>query len=550
MESMDNTSTLANAGRAHLARRSPRRILQYFFAYRLLIAGLLTLMFFSNSGPALLGQQHPVLFGTTVVIYLGFVTANGLLLNLLHSTSLQYHALMMVATDIALITILMHASGGAPSGLGMLLAVSIAVGSLVMHGITALLLAAIASLAIIAQQIYTQLYVDPSLTAYAQTGLLGASFFAIAILAHVLSQRLKESERLVSQRDIDLANMEQLNEYIIRNMRTGILVVDAEQKIHLMNESAWHLLGMPEGRRGSPLEQASQELAQQIAQWQSDSEFEFRNFRPLPNGRELKPGFSRLGTEDDQGTVIFLEDAASITQQAQQIKLASLGRLTASIAHEIRNPLGAISHATQLLGESPELPGTEQRLLGIVETNCGRVNDIIENVLQLSRRQRSRPEEIQLKSWLEKFIAEFQLAQQLAPESIQLTIEPEETIIRADPSQLHQILGNLCENAVVHYKEERSMFRLKLIGGMTRESGGPFLDVIDNGPGIDRESLRQIFEPFFTTVNAGTGLGLYIAKELSESNQLRLEYLPVPAGGACFRISFPNFIPEQSDYNE
>ncbi|MET0013328.1 MAG: ATP-binding protein [Sedimenticola sp.] len=547
---MDNTSTLANAGSPPLARRSPRRILQYFFAYRLLIAGLLTLMFFSNSGPALLGQQHPVLFGTTVVIYLGFVTANGLLLNLLHSTSLQYHALMMVATDIALITILMHASGGAPSGLGMLLAVSIAVGSLVMHGITALLLAAIASLAILAQQIYTQLYVDPALTAYAQTGLLGASFFAIAILAHVLSQRLKESESLVSQRDIDLANMEQLNEYIIRNMRTGILVVDAEQKIHLMNESAWHLLGMPEGRRGSPLEQASQELAQQIAQWQSDSEFEFRNFRPLPNGRELKPGFSRLGTEDDQGTVIFLEDAASITQQAQQIKLASLGRLTASIAHEIRNPLGAISHATQLLGESPELPGTEQRLLGIVETNCGRVNDIIENVLQLSRRQRSRPEEIQLKSWLEKFIAEFQLAQQLAPENIQLTIEPVETIIRADPSQLHQILGNLCENAVVHYKEERSMFRLKLIGGMTRESGGPFLDIIDNGPGIDRESLRQIFEPFFTTVNAGTGLGLYIAKELSESNQLRLEYLPVPAGGACFRISFPNFIPEQSDYNE
>ncbi|MET0085962.1 MAG: ATP-binding protein [Sedimenticola sp.] len=547
---MDNTSTLANAGSPPLARRSPRRILQYFFAYRLLIAGLLTLMFFSNSGPALLGQQHPVLFGTTVVIYLGFVTANGLLLNLLHNTSLQYHALMMVATDIALITILMHASGGAPSGLGMLLAVSIAVGSLVMHGITALLLAAIASLAILAQQIYTQLYVDPALTAYAQTGLLGASFFAIAILAHVLSQRLKESERLVSQRDIDLANMEQLNEYIIRNMRTGILVVDAEQKIHLMNESAWHLLGMPEGRRGSPLEQASQELAQQIAQWQSDSEFEFRNFRPLPNGRELKPGFSRLGTEDDQGTVIFLEDAASITQQAQQIKLASLGRLTASIAHEIRNPLGAISHATQLLGESPELPGTEQRLLGIVETNCGRVNDIIENVLQLSRRQRSRPEEIQLKSWLEKFIAEFQLAQQLAPENIQLTIEPVETIIRADPSQLHQILGNLCENAVVHYKEERSMFRLKLIGGMTRESGGPFLDIIDNGPGIDRESLRQIFEPFFTTVNAGTGLGLYIAKELSESNQLRLEYLPIPAGGACFRISFPNFIPEQSDYNE
>ncbi|MES9845324.1 MAG: ATP-binding protein [Candidatus Sedimenticola sp. 6PFRAG5] len=541
MSDQDSISTFTYTNRAQLTRQSPFKILQFFFAYRLLIASLLAMVYFSKIGPTILGQYNPSLFGTTSVIYLGFVIAGGLLLNLLPRMSMQNQAMIMVFTDIVLITILMHASGGIQSGLGMLLAVAIAVGSLTMQGVTALLVAAIASLAILTQQIYTQFYIDVSVTAYTQAGLLGASFFAIAILAHVLSQRLRESERLVSQRDFDLANLEQLNEYIIRNMLTGILVVDDEQKIRLINESAWHLLGMPDANPETPLNQTSPELAQQVGNWRTDPDFHPNNFRAVPNGRELKPGFSRLGTEEKFGAVIFLEDAATITQQAQQIKLASLGRLTASIAHEVRNPLGAISHAAQLLGESPEMADTDKRLLGIVETNCTRVNSIIENVLQLSRRSRSRPEDIKLKPWLEKFISEFQLTQELETGNIQLLIDPEQTIVRVDPSQLHQIVSNLCENAVIHYKEEKSTLRLNLTGGMTRESGGPFLDIIDNGTGIGSDDLKQIFEPFFTTVNSGTGLGLYIAKELCESNRLRLEYLTTPSGGACFRISFPSF---------
>ncbi|OOZ36951.1 hypothetical protein BOW51_04825 [Solemya velesiana gill symbiont] len=526
-------------------------MLQFFTAYRLLIASLLAVMFFIQTGPSILGFLDPILFGSTAVIYLGFVIASGLLLYLLPGLATQNQALMMVFTDIVLITVMMHASGGVASGLGMLLAVSIAVGSLVMQGITALLAAAIASLAILAQQVYSQFYTDLPSTAYTQTGLLGASFFAIALLAHVLSQRLKESERLVSQRDVDLANLEQLNEYIIRNMLTGILVVDDDLKIRLMNESAWHLLGMPDAHRGSPLERASQVLSSQIAAWWGNpGDFQPNNFRSVPSGRELKPGFSRLGTDDKFGAVIFLEDAASITQQAQQIKLASLGRLTASIAHEIRNPLGAISHAAQLLVESPDMAETDRRLLGIVETHCTRVNDIIENVLQLSRRSRTRPEEIVLEPWMEKFISEFLIAQQLAEENVQLHIDPPQTVIRADPSQLRQVVSNLCENAVTHFNQGRNMLRLNIAGGMTRESGGPFLDITDNGAGIDSDALRQIFEPFFTTVNSGTGLGLYIAKELCESNRLRLEYLASPTGGACFRISFPSFKSDFSEHHE
>ncbi|MEJ1363813.1 MAG: ATP-binding protein, partial [Candidatus Sedimenticola sp. (ex Thyasira tokunagai)] len=232
-------------------------------------------------------------------------------------------------------------------------------------------------------------------------------------------------------------------------------------------------------------------------------------------------------------------DMATVTQQAQQMKLASLGRLTASIAHEIRNPLGAIGHAEQLLRESPDLPQSDQRLIDIINTNTLRVNEVIENILQFSRRSHSQPEEFTLKHWLQQFVSDLQRSHRLTDETIQLQIEPDSTLIRADPSQLRQMFVILCENAINHFDREQHLLSIKINGGITRESGGPFVDIIDNGPGIDAETVRQIFEPFFTTRNSGTGLGLFIAKELSESNRLGLDYITIPTGGSCFRITFP-----------
>lgn len=247
---------------------------------------------------------------------------------------------------------------------------------------------------------------------------------------------------------------------------------------------------------------------------------------------------------------MFIEDEASVTQQAQQIKLASLGRLTASIAHEIRNPLGAIGHAEQLLQESAQLDKGDQRLLEIIGTNTRRVNDIIENVLQLSRRNQARPQEFGLKEWLDQFASEFLSYHEFLESSMRIEIEPEDTLIFADPTQLRQILDNLCENSVRHFNGDIRNIRINFRGGITPASGGPFLDVIDNGPGIPHDIARQIFEPFFTTNNQGTGLGLYIAKELSESNRVRLEYLPVKNGGSCFRMNFPGAKTRRSKYEQ
>jgi two-component system sensor histidine kinase PilS (NtrC family) len=232
--------------------------------------------------------------------------------------------------------------------------------------------------------------------------------------------------------------------------------------------------------------------------------------------------------------LILLEDSAQLAHKTQQIKLASLGRLTASIAHEIRNPLGAISHAAQLLAESDKLDQGDKRLTEIICNHSKRVNTIIENVLQLSRRSASHPQELALANWLSEFKKEFVQMDGLRSKQLELDIEPEDVRIQVDPGHLHQVLTNLCQNAFEHAGDETAV-RLQVRRG---DKTAVWLDVVDNGPGIDAETAEQMFEPFYTTASSGTGLGLYIVRELCEINQARLSYHPVPEGGSSFRIRF------------
>jgi two-component system, NtrC family, sensor histidine kinase PilS len=333
-----------------------------------------------------------------------------------------------------------------------------------------------------------------------------------------------------------------LNEYIIQHMQAGIIVVDNYERMRLINEYAWFLLGMPDAVSGNLLEQASPELSSQLKEWNEHKTKGAKAIHTTPTGKELEATFTQLGRMQQEGTLIYLEDTTTITMRAQQLKLASLGRLTASIAHEIRNPLGAISHAQQLLEESPNLDQADKRLSHIIHTNSERVNEIIESVMSLSRRQQARPDNIKLDIWLKEFVDDFVHTHKLSPDAMTLSIQPESTSVQADPIQLRQLITNLCQNCISHFHREQEQLTIKIHGGITRESGGPFLEIIDNGPGIEQDIVKQIFEPFFTTRNAGTGLGLYMAKELCEANNLELEYRPPPRGGSCFRIGFPDVL--------
>lgn len=500
--------------------------------YRFGLAGLFVALCLSGRPPAPIGEQAFALFTVISLVY----AAACVLALLAHQVrrpgfSAQVYAFVLI--DITAITLLMHASGGVRSGLGMLLIITVAGGSLLMEGRTARLFAAVASLAVLVEQVFSWLVAAPSASSYTHAGLLGASFFATAILAHGLAQRLRESEALAERRGVDLANMAQLTEYVIQRMQTGIVVVDDHLRVRLINASARRLLEIPGDISGRTLQQVCPDLGTQLRAWSSDEAPEAGMFRASDSGADLLPRFARLGNDRDTGTLIFLEDTAAMAQQAQQLKLASLGRLTAGIAHEVRNPLGAISHASQLLAESPHLDGGDRRLTEIIQQHSGRVNAIIENIMQLSRGRRAQPETLILKPWLDHFIAEYCSNAGQANGCIRLEVQPADLMIQADPSQLRQVLWNLCENGHRHGGPE-----LRLQAGISPESGAPYLDVIDNGPGIDAEALPQVFEPFFTTSQNGTGMGLYIARELCLGNQARLNYLQNNGGGSRFRITF------------
>jgi two-component system sensor histidine kinase PilS (NtrC family) len=512
------------------------RPLRFLNLYRFTLAALLILLHHLDRTPPPLGLADPALFYHTSLGYLGFS------LLAMYPLSLRRPRFMLqlaghILADVIFITLLMHASGGVASGVGMLLVVSVANGSMIAGGRAPLFFAALASIGILTEAGFTELTHTMAEVNYPLAGMLGITLFATAILAHVLARRARESEALARQRGVDLANMAQLTDYIIQHMQTGVMVVDPDNRVRLMNSAAWRLLGTPMTTSGAPLQHYCPPLRQQLQDWQQDPAHAARPLHIADSPIELLPQFMRIGQQRREGTLIFLEDAATTTRQAQQLKLASLGRLTASIAHEIRNPLGAISHAGALLEESPALDANDQRLTEIIREQSQRINIIIENVLQLGRRDRTQFEELALGPWLEQFVNELQQALPEARGAVALQVEPADIVIAFDPNHLHQILNNLCQNGLRHAQQSNEQNKLRLHAGLIGEEHG-FLDIIDAGPGISEEHRGQIFEPFFTTESNGTGLGLYLARELAVCNQAQLRYEPSDSGESRFRLLF------------
>lgn len=521
-----------NKGTPHLTWKP----LQYLNIYRLLLATLVITLNFAGITPSPLGSHNFELLHYSALLYLFFsILSIFTIHNKQPSFTIQLY--IQVLIDIVIITLMMHASGGAESGIGALLIIAVAGSSLLSGGRTAAFFAAIASLSILLEQFYNVLEDSASPTGYTQAGLLGATFFATALLSYTLAKRLRDSEALAEKRGIDLANMAQLTEYIIQRMQTGIIVLDNDNNIRLINESARHLLEIYNTQKKISLNEISPTLVAHLKQWHKDNSYTTPMFRVSASGAEIMPRFATLGDTVKPGTMLFIEDMAAMAQQAQQLKLASLGRLTASIAHEIRNPLGAISHAGQLLAESEQLNKDDQRLTKIIHTHSRRVNTIIENIMQLSRRQQTQSEELELSAWLNGFSHDFSNDNPSSADKINMSISPTNILVRFDSSQLQQVVNNLCENGLDHGSEKGSE-QLTLQAGISSDNHKPFLDIIDNGPGIAADDINKLFEPFFTTSNNGTGLGLYIARELCESNQARLDYIPSNNAGACFRITF------------
>jgi len=520
------------------ADSSTWRSLRYLNIYRIILAGIFVSSIFIEKHISVLGTIDPVVFAVVSYAYLSIAVFASFTIHW-QWPNFEVNFTILAMVDICALTIIMHTSGGIESGLGMLIVVAIAGNCLLSNGKAASLFAALAVLAILTGQVVS--YISHSMEAnFTQAGFLGAAVFATALLSHVLSKKLRETEQLAEQRGIDLANMALLNEHVIRKLQSGVIVVDHNNRIRLMNQSAWQMLGLPvlDNAQNKPLNSLSRELYEVLENWKQYTHSEPALFRTNGSSTDVLPSFTKLGSADNFATLIFLEDTVRMTQQAQQMKLASLGRLTASIAHEIRNPLGAISHADQLLAESTNLDKNQRRLTEIIHNHTIRVNGIIENVLQLSRRDNTIPESIKMKQWMDKFVDDLLLSNNLDPGVVDYSVEPVELSVYFDPTQLQQVVWNLCQNGLRYSAASKTNPRLELRVGITESSKRVHLDIIDHGSGINSAIAEQIFEPFFTTDKKGTGLGLYIARELCELNKATIKYIPSSKGGCCFRIEF------------
>ncbi|MBI5618509.1 MAG: PAS domain-containing protein [Gammaproteobacteria bacterium] len=510
------------------------RALRYFSIYRLIIASVFAALSLSDNLPPNFTEFDPRVFKPVAITYLVLaIVAQFVAERRMPTLRLQSAGQMLL--DILGITLFMYASGGTAGGFGILLVVSIAGGCLLASWRAAIFYAALASLAVLGETLFGVLNLHYSPASYTQAGLLGAALFGTAMLSSILADQARRSEALAAQRGVAIEQLSRLNEHIVQRMRSGIVVVDDDGRIVLINESGGRMLRLAGAVDGQTIGQAAPLLAAARDEWLVRGENRKTPVITEPTGGEAIVSFTSLGPSELGYTLAFLEDAAETRQRAQQIKLASLGRLTASIAHEIRNPLGAISHAGQLLSESPDLGAPDQRLLRIINENCTRMNDIVSNVMMIGRRESAIAESFELRPWLESFVAELCARRALAAADVALHWPEARIVVRMDRSQLHQVLWNLCENAL-RYSTRRPL--LSFDCGQSPDSGRPYLEVRDTGPGMTPAVAEQIFEPFFTGESNGTGLGLYIARELCEANQASLALTGHGAEGCRFRIDF------------
>ncbi|MFK8030297.1 MAG: PAS domain-containing sensor histidine kinase [Gammaproteobacteria bacterium] len=513
------------------------RIVNLLSIYRVLTCIVLLILYLLISNPPVVGTHDQHLFLLTIIVYLIFSVLGwaGMRQGKPRAVAqLQW----MLLVDIFAISLLLHASGGIQSGLGNLLIVSVGATAMALPRKGALVFAAMGAIAILLEQLVSQYEGITELADFTPAGALGATIFLIAVAAYPLARRLRESEQLAAQRGLDLANLNELNRYIIRHLRESIVVIDEEDSVRLINESAASLLGVPYASSGRPLEELSPELHRLTLAWRESVPgvaAAYGSMRAADGSTVLTPHFAPIGEQSPSPTNIFLENTSELSERVQQSKLAALGRLSASIAHEIRNPVGAISHASQLLSEAPGIAKEDKRLTDIIDSHCHRVSDIIDSVLRFSRRDHTRPQKIELNGWLTEFIADYE------PQAAGTPINFEQSAgalqVRVDPGHLQQVMWNLCENAS-RYGRGPSDEGFTIASGRLHGNQRPYLEVKDRGPGISEDKVEHVFEPFFTNAADGTGLGLFIARELCECNRATLGYEPRAKGGSRFRIVF------------
>jgi two-component system, NtrC family, sensor histidine kinase PilS len=461
-----------------------------------------------------------------------------------------------MAVDLLMISLLVTLGGGMRGGVFIFYLLPLAEASLSLPSVGAFFVCSIAALVLLGDEVMRALGGDPGGAQMFQAGVVGAALFGITGLLRLLSTRLSRQEQLARARGRELDSQLQINRLVISQMEQGVIVADSSTRVRANNRTARMMLGFgPDaqltGRRLLELESA-QEVASAFQHWlesveqgaaraQSDIVIKRREAAPAGPERRLRVRFARPAFQPSEEYVIFLEDLQAIEERAQRLKLAAMGRLTASIAHEIRNPLAAISQAGQLLEEDVRDP-LHKRLASIVRENTRRLNRLVEDVLRAARRDSPLSDEFDLFQFCAAWLAEFVRDRGLSDDAIRLVAQPG-LVIRFEQNHLRQVLFNLIDNALRYCSGQPGSIEIR--AEPPGERAPVRLWVFDDGPGVAATDRDSMFEPFFTTHTRGTGLGLYLAREFCIANGIDLSYTAwqpplAPARfGFCLRFVSP-----------
>lgn len=524
------------------------RTLQTFAFTRMVIIAVL-LGYFGWAGSKVMRYQQE--FWTACIVYLLLAMAFVLLATYLRRRFLLQVA-VQISVDLAAITLLYLSAGGIKSGLAILYLFPLAGSAILTPLVLALFFVSVVTLVMLAENGYQILNAGSDISS-TQAGLYGAAFFIVIFAINRLADRLIKQESLAQGRGKALHIQQAINRLVIADMDDGVLVLDRKGRVLTSNPAAARMLGLT-----FPHEKAYGKLsdmlwlapiAEAYVAWSTNAglrattqggaqgrptfvhikhseESTLQGGTTIWGGRRelathLRLRFVRVDTSgmQDERVVAFLQDVTEIENQAQQLKLASMGRLTASIAHEVRNPLSAIGHAASLLNED-ETDAARQRMLKIIADNVARLNRMIEDILKLSRKAHQHPEPIALKPLLDELLTELHETHAVK-DGVIVALDTRTYKVRFDPLHLREIILNLLTNALRYASGAPGSIQIRVVAGIGHRLE---LHVKDDGPQISSTVRAHLFEPFYTTSSKGTGLGLYLARELCLNNGAMLNY--------------------------
>lgn len=515
-------------------------LLKSYTGYRIFLSVLLLWLGHLDSTPTFFGSSDNELFSITASIYCAASLISLPLFHLLRWRPGETLLFAMLLIDVVAINLMLYSSGGMAESMGYLLMVTVAASGIFLNTQLALSIAAIASFIPVSIALSAFLLADGGQTQVVRSGVFGILLFATAAIFIFLAKRLTVVQELAKSESQIAARLQYINDLVFNKMLTGIIVFDTDFRIEQLNERASLLLGSSNGQkllaRHDSLEQVP-ELVCYYHDWKANPQRQLPTYQCKNSDIPLQISFSEIHSDKIVDTVLFIEDARTLSQHAQQLKNSSLGQLTSSIAHEIRNPLGAISHAAQLLHESG-LAKADQQLVEVVLRHSTRMDKLVRDVMQLSRQKVPRISVTNIYDNCLLSKSQIEESNQFKNPCIEIDSSAQSVEAPFDGSQLQQVLVNLISNALRHSEKNTGAPWVSIQFDCQQDMNLTMLKIYDQGEGISAENKNKIFEPFFTTEKQGTGLGLYIARELCEINFATLSYVYKSPAEGYFKIVF------------